>query len=173
MRMAPWPVYRAMVLATLALACSDQQTLAPQDSDGGMSAHGPGYRFSGPDAPQRAAIDVLLYTYRDTKRDGIERGGMICRDPDGAAFATEPIVGADDRVLPARASCPRGTKTHGDYHTHPIGPLKNLYAPFSLADTKNCREYEACWVAQMLAPGQQVNVWVWLPGLNAQFHVYP
>lgn len=173
MRMTPGPVYRAMALAMLTLACSDPLTLAPQDGDGGVPVHGPGYRFRGPDAPQQAAIDALLYAYRFTKRDGVERGGMICRDPGGEAFATEPVVGETNRVRTTRSPCPGGTKLHGDYHTHPIGPLKNLYAPFSTEDAKDCIGYEACWVAQMLAPGQQPQVWVWLPGLNGQFHVYP
>jgi hypothetical protein len=158
--------------ALLMLACPEKLLLTSKDRDGGLSIRGPGYRFRGPDAAQQAAIDALLYIHPSTERDGVERGGMICRDPDGAAFATEPVVGTSTGVDPTRSPCSKGTKTHGDYHTHPVGPLKKQRAPFSKSDTDNC-EYEACWVAQMLEPGQQLNIWSWLPGLNSQFHVYP
>lgn len=154
------------------LTC-EQPVPTSKGKDGGSSVHGPGYRFFGPDAAQRAAIDAILFVYPSTARDGVERGGAICWGSDGAAFATEPVAGTDGEVNPTRSPCPRGTRTHGDYHTHRIGPLKNIHAPFSVADTTLCAEYEACWVGQALAPGQQPNVWIWLPGLNGQFHVYP
>jgi hypothetical protein len=138
-----------------------------------VPVYGPGYRFRGSDAAQQAAIDAILFIYSSTVRGRLERGGMICWDREGAAFATEAVVGEHGSVNPTKSPCPPGTKTHGDYHTHGVGPLKNIYAPFSTADTRLCTGYEACWVGQALAPGQQPNVWVWLPGLNGQFHVYP
>lgn len=167
-------VFKAFVIvAPLMFACSDQLTVPPQGKDAGVTVHGPGFRFYGADAPQQAAIDALLYTYPFTERDRIERGGMICRDPQGAAFATEPVMGEYIKVNPAKSPCPKGSRVHGDYHTHAAGPLKNLYAPFSTKDTTDCTGYEACWVAQKLATGERPQIWVWLPGLNGQFHVYP
>ena len=157
----------------LMMSCFEQSILSLNEKDAGVSIHGPGHRFHGQDAVRQAAIDVLLYIYPSTEIDGIERGGMICRDPDGEAFATGPVVGTVEDVDPTRSPCPRGTKPHGDYHTHPAGPLKNRLAPFSTTDARNCTAYDACWLAQALAPGQQPDIWSWLPGLNSQFHVYP
>lgn len=154
------------------LAC-EQPVPTFKGKDGGPFVHGPGYRFRGPDAAQQAAIDALLFIYPSTVQDGIERGGMICWERDGAAFATEAVKGSITGVDTTKSPCPPGTKLHGDYHTHPVGPLKNRQAPFSQEDTELCKTYEACWVAQMLAPGQQPNVWIWLPGLNSRLHVYP
>lgn len=154
------------------LSC-EQPVPTSKDKDGGPSVHGPGYRFHGPDAAQQAAIDAILFIYSSTARDRVERGGMICWDREGAAFATEAVKGSTAAVDTTESPCPPGTKAHGDYHTHGVGPLKNIHAPFSLGDTTNCGEYEACWVGQALAPGQQPNIWSWLPGLNSQIHVYP
>jgi hypothetical protein len=155
------------------LAC-EQPVPTSKGKDAGVPVHGPGYRFRGPDAAQQAAVDAILFIYPSTARDRLERGGMICWDREGAAFATEAVVGVKEgSVDPTKSPCPPGTKSHGDYHTHPVGPLKNRYAPFSESDTKLCRAYEACWVGQAFALGQQPNVWIWLPGLNSQLHVYP
>lgn len=154
------------------LAC-EQPFPTSKGKDAGVPVYGPGYRFRGTDAAQQAAIDAILFIYPSTARDGRERGGMICWDREDAAFATEAVVGAKGSVDLARSTCPAGTKTHGDYHTHPMGPLKNRRAPFSVDDVDLCTGYEACWVGQALAPGQQPNVWIWLPGLNSQLHVYP